>query len=468
MAGIPKDKLEKMVGRWNAIQAELNAGVNQAAYAKLTKEFSALSPLVATIEALNAADREQADLKALIGDPTSDKEMIAMARADLEALEPRHEELEQQLRIQLLPKDAADERSAILEVRAGTGGDEAALFAADLFRMYSRYAELRGWKVEIISISENDLGGYKEIVASITGEGVFARLKFESGVHRVQRVPATETAGRIHTSAATVAVLPEAEEVDVVIRPEDVRIDTMRAGGAGGQHVNKTDSAVRMTHLPTGIMVVSAEKSQHQNRRLAMQVLRSRIYELERERVDAARASARKGQIGSGDRSQRIRTYNFPQGRVTDHRINMTLHKLDTVLQGQRARRAGRRADDRPPGEPIGGHGKCLTRRPRGGSPRRSAMACAWCKGRWPRRGWKMPGAMRVFSSPPPPASTRKRSSSALSARLRTRNSRACRPCWRGVAPASPCRASWASGNSTGAASHSRRRRSIRAPIPKR
>ncbi len=257
-----------------------------------------------------------------------------MARADLEALEPRREELEQQLKIQLLPKDAADERSAILEVRAGTGGDEAALFAADLFRMYSRYAELRGWKVEIISISENDLGGYKEIVASISGEGVFARLKFESGVHRVQRIPETETGGRIHTSAATVAVLPEAEEVDVDIRAEDVRIDTMRAGGAGGQHVNKTDSAVRMTHLPTGIVVVSAEKSQHQNRRLAMQVLRSRVYELERERVDAARASARKGQIGSGDRSQRIRTYNFPQGRVTDHRINMTLHKLDTVLEG--------------------------------------------------------------------------------------------------------------------------------------
>ncbi len=334
MAGIPKDKLEKMVGRWNAIQAELNAGVNQAAYAKLTKEFAALNPLVATIEALRSAEKEKEDLTALIDDPTSDKEMISMARADLEALEPRREELERQLSIQLLPKDAADERSAILEVRAGTGGDEAALFAADLFRMYSRYAELRGWKVEIISISENDVGGYREIVASISGEGVFARLKFESGVHRVQRIPATETGGRIHTSAATVAVLPEAEEVDVVIRPEDVRIDTMRAGGAGGQHVNKTDSAVRMTHLPTGIIVVSAEKSQHQNRRLAMQVLRSRVYELERERVDAARASARKGQVGSGDRSQRIRTYNYPQGRVTDHRINLTLHKLDTVLEG--------------------------------------------------------------------------------------------------------------------------------------
>jgi len=323
-----------MVGRWSAIQAELNAGVGQAVYAKLTKEFAQLNPVVETIEALRAADRERADLQALIDDPASDKEMVALARADLEDLEPRRNALEQQLKIQLLPKDAADERSAILEVRAGTGGDEAALFAADLFRMYSRYAELHGWKVEIISESENDLGGYKEIVASISGEGVFAKMKFESGVHRVQRIPATEAGGRIHTSAATVAVLPEAEEVDVDIRPEDIRIDTMRASGAGGQHVNKTDSAVRITHLPTGIVIVSAEKSQHQNRRLAMQVLRSRIYELERERVDAERAQARKGQVGSGDRSQRIRTYNFPQGRVTDHRINLTLHKLDAVLDG--------------------------------------------------------------------------------------------------------------------------------------
>jgi peptide chain release factor 1 len=330
----PKEKLDRLVERWETIQAELNSGVAQATYVKLNKEFAELSPVVSAIQAYNAARLESTQLQALANDPSADAEMIEMASAELDDLKPRVTELETQLQIQLLPKDAADEKSAIVELRAGTGGDEAALFAADLFRMYQRYADLRNWKTEVISMSENDLGGYKEIVASITGAGVFARMKFESGVHRVQRVPATETQGRIHTSAATVAVLPEAEDVEIDIRPEDIRIDTMRASGAGGQHVNKTDSAVRMLHLPTGIMVVSAEKSQHRNREIAMKVLRSRIYEVERQKVADERANARKEQVGSGDRSQRIRTYNFPQGRVTDHRINLTLHKLDAVMAG--------------------------------------------------------------------------------------------------------------------------------------
>ena len=243
--------------------------------------------------------------------------------------------LEKDIQILLLPKDVADERSAILEIRAGTGGDEAALFAGDLFRMYERYAASRGWKVEVDSASEGEKGGYKEIIASVSGRGVFAALKFESGVHRVQRVPETEAGGRIHTSAATVAVLPVAEEVDVEIKPEDIRIDTMRASGAGGQHVNTTDSAVRITHLPTGIMVVSAEKSQHQNRAKAMQILRARLFDMERTRLADERSEARRVQVGSGDRSERIRTYNFPQGRVTDHRINLTLYKLDRVVEGE-------------------------------------------------------------------------------------------------------------------------------------
>jgi peptide chain release factor 1 len=331
---IPQQKLDRLVERWHVVQSELNAGPSAADFARLSKEFAEIDPVVSAIEALRRAEAERDELTAMIKASGNDREMAALVEEELRAVSSRLEQLEHDLRIQLLPKDAADQRDIILEVRAGTGGDEAALFAADLFRMYSRYAELRRWKVEIISMSENDLGGYKEIVASISGKGVFARLKFESGVHRVQRVPATEASGRIHTSAATVAVLPEPEEVDLEIKPEELRIDTMRAGGAGGQHVNKTESAVRVLHIPTGIIVVSAEKSQHQNRRLAMQVLRSRLYELQRQQSDEARAAERKGQVGSGDRSQRIRTYNFPQGRITDHRINLTLHKLDELLEG--------------------------------------------------------------------------------------------------------------------------------------
>ena len=333
-ANLPTEKLERLVERWMVIQDELNAGVAQATYAKLTKEFSDLSPVVTKIQELRKAEDELAGIGALIDDPASGKEMVEMAYAERAELQLRIEALVQELRIALLPKDAADERSAILEVRAGTGGDEAALFAADLARMYTRYAELHGWKTEVISASESELGGYKEIVMSISGQGVFARLKFESGVHRVQRVPATETQGRIHTSAATVAVLPEAEDIDIEVRNEDIRIDTMRSSGAGGQHVNTTDSAVRITHLPTGIVVTSNEKSQHQNRAKAMQVLKSRLFDLERQKADQERAQARKSQVGSGDRSQKIRTYNFPQGRVTDHRINLSLYNIQAVIDG--------------------------------------------------------------------------------------------------------------------------------------
>lgn len=335
MSGIPEEKLDSLVARWESIQGELNHGsVDQSAFAKLTKEFADLDPVVGAINSLRSARKEHEDLKAMIADADADDEMKALAKDELESVGPRIAELEGELELLLLPKDAADERSAIVEVRAGTGGDEAALFAADLFRMYQKYADVHGWKTEVIQASENDLGGYKEIIANITGKGVFARMKFESGVHRVQRIPATETGGRIHTSAATVAVLPEAEDVDIEIRPEDIRIDTMRASGAGGQHVNTTDSAVRITHIPTGLIVISAEKSQHQNRRSAMQVLRSRLFDLEREKVDSERSEARRTQVGSGDRSQRIRTYNFPQGRVTDHRINFTVHKLPEVMEG--------------------------------------------------------------------------------------------------------------------------------------
>ena len=302
----------------------------------MLKEYSDLTPVVQAIEKRRRAQREMADLAELIADPQSDAEMRSLAEDEFHELKARMPELEQQLKILLLPKDEADARNAILEVRAGTGGDEAALFAADLLRMYQRYAELHGWRFEMLDASENEIGGYKEASAQISGPGVFARLKFESGAHRVQRVPVTESGGRIHTSAATVAVLPEAEEVDVHIEEKDLRVDTYRSQGAGGQHVNTTDSAVRITHLPTGVVVqCQDEKSQHKNRAKAMKVLRSRLYEVQRQQQIDERAATRKSQVGSGDRSERIRTYNFPQGRVTDHRINLTLYKLDRVLTGE-------------------------------------------------------------------------------------------------------------------------------------
>lgn len=329
---IPQDRLHKLLDRFEAVQSEMNANVSRERFVALSREFAELSPVAAAVRQLQAAEAAREEARSLL----SDKEMAEIAREELDRLDAELPALEREVQLMLLPKDAADERNVILEVRAGTGGDEAALFAGDLFRMYERYAQKQGWTVELISASEGEVGGYKEIVAEISGKGVFARLKFESGVHRVQRVPATEAGGRIHTSAATVAVLPEPEDVDVEIDDKDLRIDVYRASGAGGQHVNKTESAVRITHLPTGIVVAQQdEKSQHKNKARAMQILRARIYEAERERIDRERAAERKGQVGSGDRSERIRTYNFPQSRVTDHRINLTLHKLDQVLEGE-------------------------------------------------------------------------------------------------------------------------------------
>ncbi|TGQ09630.1 MULTISPECIES: peptide chain release factor 1 [unclassified Mesorhizobium] len=335
MINLPRDRMDQVVKRFDMLEAQMAAGPAADQYVKMASEYADIQEMVGKIRSLRAAEQEQADLEAMLADKATDAEMRTLAEADLPGVEERIEALQKDIQILLLPKDAADERNAILEIRAGTGGDEAALFAGDLFRMYERYAASRGWRFEVVSASDGEVGGYKEIIASVSGKGVFAHLKFESGVHRVQRVPETEAGGRIHTSAATVAVLPEAEEVDIEIRPEDIRIDTMRASGSGGQHVNTTDSAVRITHLPTGIMVVQAEKSQHQNRARAMQILRARLYDLERSRADEERSSSRKSQVGSGDRSERIRTYNFPQGRVTDHRINLTLYKLDRVMMGE-------------------------------------------------------------------------------------------------------------------------------------
>jgi peptide chain release factor 1 len=324
------DTLAQITGRYEFIEARLNAGPEASEIGALTREYSELRPVVAQISAYRQMLDDIADAKTMLADP----EMKELAEEELPALKAALPALERDLRLALLPKDAADAKPAILEIRPGTGGDEAALFAADLFSMYQRYAEARGWQVEVIEQQMTELGGLKELTARVVGENVFARLKYESGVHRVQRVPTTESGGRIHTSAATVAVLPEAEEVDIAIPATDIRIDTMRASGSGGQHVNTTDSAVRITHLPTGIMVTSSEKSQHRNREIAMSVLRARLYELERERIDSARSADRKAQVGTGDRSERIRTYNFPQGRLSEHRINLTLYKLDAILGG--------------------------------------------------------------------------------------------------------------------------------------
>ncbi len=333
---LPQDKLNLILRRRDEISAKLSAGPSGSEFGALSRELSELEPLCETISAWRGAQDDEAGAQAMLADPATDADMRELAEAEVHDARERSQALERDLQLALLPKDAADEGGAILEVRAGTGGDEAALFAGDLFRMYARYAELHGWKVEVLSESEGTAGGYKEIIASIVGRGVFARMKFESGVHRVQRVPATETQGRIHTSAATVAVLPEAQEVDFEIKDDDLKIDTMRAQGAGGQHVNKTESAIRITHLPTNtVVMVQEERSQHKNRARAMSLLRARLYDDQRRTLDAERAADRKSQVGSGDRSERIRTYNFPQGRVTDHRIELTLYKLDKVITGE-------------------------------------------------------------------------------------------------------------------------------------
>jgi peptide chain release factor 1 len=332
---LPAVKIDALLARHAAVEAELSQQLPSDVFVKLSRELSELAPVIEKIKAYRDVLAEIADLNAILSDPANDSEMRAMAQAELPDLDNRRAALEEDIRTALLPKDAMDERNAILEIRAGAGGDEAAIFAGDLFRMYERYAALHGWKTEIVSQSEGTMGGYKEIIAEIRGRGVFAKLKFESGVHRVQRVPDTEAQGRIHTSTATVAVLPEVEDVDVAINETDLKIETMRAGGAGGQHVNKTESAIRIIHIPTGIEVkMQEDRSQHRNRAKAMAVIRSRLYDHERQKLDAARAAERRGQVGTGDRSERIRTYNFPQGRVSDHRINLTLYNLPKVIEG--------------------------------------------------------------------------------------------------------------------------------------
>ena len=336
MSSLPEAKLDVLLAHHASLEAESLGQLSSERYVQVTRELAEITPLIEAVKTYRSAVKELADTEALIADPATDAEMRSMAQAERDELNPKIEELVQKIRIALLPKDAMDDRNVVLEIRAGTGGDEASLFAGDLFRMYERFAALQGWKVEVISASEGTVGGYKEIIAEVQGRGAFSKLKFESGVHRVQRVPDTETQGRIHTSAATVAVLPEVEDVDVDIKNDDLRIETMRAQGAGGQHVNKTESAIRITHIPTGIVVMMQDsRSQHKNRASAMNILRSRIYDAEQQRINAARSAERKEKVGSGDRSERIRTYNFPQGRVTDHRINLTLYKLPQVIAGE-------------------------------------------------------------------------------------------------------------------------------------
>jgi peptide chain release factor 1 len=336
LIALPQHRLDALLARHSLVESELATNLSRDDYVKLSREFAELGPVIEAIKAYRAVTAEIADLEALAADPSTDAEMRKLADSEKPALQARSDKLEHEIQLALIPKDAMDDHDAILEIRAGTGGDEAALFAGDLFRMYERYAAQQGWKTEILSISEGSKGGFKEIVAEVHGRGVFAKLKFESGVHRVQRVPDTESQGRIHTSAATVAVLPEVEDVDIQIKDDDLKIDTMRAQGAGGQHVNKTESAIRITHLPTGMIVfVQEERSQHKNKAKALKMLRAKLYDAQRSKLDAERAAERRGQIGSGDRSERIRTYNFPQGRVTDHRINLTLHKLPQVMEGE-------------------------------------------------------------------------------------------------------------------------------------
>ena len=327
---IPMDRLEQITARFQYLEAAMADGASGADIAELGREYSELRPVVEQIASYRQLLSDLADAEEMLADP----DMAELARDEIPQLKAAIPEAEAALQLALLPRDKADAKPAMLEIRPGTGGDEAALFAGDLMRMYQRYAEAQGWAFDVVELQETELGGVKEMTAHVRGQNVFARLKFESGVHRVQRVPSTESGGRIHTSAATVAVLPEAEDVDIRIEPGDLRIDTMRASGAGGQHVNTTDSAVRITHLPTGLVVTSSEKSQHRNREIAMQVLRARLYDLERSRADSERSANRAAQVGSGDRSERIRTYNFPQGRMTDHRINLTLYRLDAVMQG--------------------------------------------------------------------------------------------------------------------------------------